>query len=153
MSSSYELLGFVSDSLFLVNCHFFKPYFLWTLCVQGTKVLVWGGQSSDPENPDCHLSTEEYDLKEPELGWNLKENMTNDPSLCEVQFICEEHESLKLNCKWANPPLFPLCCLGISYFVLQFLLKHRLWSRITSFLLCFNMYCNWCPSCFYNSSC
>lgn len=68
--------------------------------VQGTKVKVWGGRSSDPEkNTDCHLSTEEFDLPHPELGWTLTEHKTNDPSFCEVQFICEEHESLELNYK------------------------------------------------------
>ena len=72
-----------------------------TLYFQGTKVLVWGGrQGRDPEKPDCHLSTEEYDLEHPELGWTLTEHRTNDPSLCEVQFICEKHESLEVNCKW-----------------------------------------------------
>ena len=88
--SDYLLLGNFSNHIFLIV----------TLCTQGTKVKVWGGRSSDPEkNTDCHLSTEEFDLLHPELGWTLTEHKTNDPSFCEVQFICEEHESLELNCK------------------------------------------------------
>ena len=79
---------------------FNKPRINACFRIQGTKVQVWGGrQGSDPEKPDCHLSTEELDLEHQELGWKLIEHKTNDPSFCEVQFICEEPESLEVNCK------------------------------------------------------